>query len=44
MIRVYIKEFIGEFENETQADDFLTRQRYNFDEFTQPVFEEVSDE
>lgn len=44
MIRVYIKTFIGEFENEEQADNYLQREHYNFDEDTQPVFEQVEED
>lgn len=40
MIRVYVKEYIGEFKNEEEADEYFQRNHYAFDEFIQPVIEE----
>ena len=44
MIRVYIKTYIGEFDSESDADNYLHKNMYRFDEDTQPVFEEVEEE
>lgn len=42
-VKVYIKEYIGEFESQEKAEEYLAYERYNFDEDTQPLFVEVEE-
>jgi hypothetical protein len=44
MVRVYIRTYVGEFDTLSDADGYLHKAGYNFDEDVQPVFEEVEDE